>query len=249
MGFDLADSLLQGKGDLTRQARPHRAGEQSWASLPKHRASTETDSQHTVHHTPFHSLRMHHPRAFSLASHLHSPLEEGRACWKLVSLLPAAVGSCKLRWLQRLCSGSRNTTVHRGSTGGHESGTERGLSNVSSHGITFSSLLHFVTEASQTCLCSQSLGDSRLPISDLPTELAGKQTEQEHHLPACRTHSPFKASPQIFCRREISMECREQVPTRTCSATGDANELLPGKQKLHTNHGPSRIQTSHAHVS
>lgn len=191
---------------------------------------------------------MHHPRAFSLASHLHSPVEESRACWKLVSLLPAAAGSRKLKWLQRLCSGPRNTTVHRGSTRGHELGPERGLSNVSSHGITFSPLLHFVTEASQTCLCGLP-GDSRLLISDLPTELAGRQTEQEQHLPACRTHSPFKASPQIFCRREISTGCRERVPTRACSATGDTNELLPGKQKLHTNHGPSRIQTSHAHVS
>lgn len=55
MGFDPAASLLQGKGDLTGQARPRRAGEQSGASLPKHMASTQTDSQHTVHRAPFHN--------------------------------------------------------------------------------------------------------------------------------------------------------------------------------------------------
>lgn len=49
--------------------------------------------------------------------------------------------------------------THRESIGSHESDTERGLSNLSSHGIPFSSLLHFGAEASQTFLCSQSLGD------------------------------------------------------------------------------------------
>lgn len=55
-------------------------------ALPGHGASTERDSQHTtVQHTT--------------------------ACWKLVSLLPAAQGSCKLRWYQGLSSGPRETTV------------------------------------------------------------------------------------------------------------------------------------------
>lgn len=131
-GFQLAASLLQGKGDSTRQARPHRAGMQSQASMPRHGASTKTDSQRIVHCASFHSPPMHHPRASSLASHLHSPAGGGQtACWKLVSLLPATVGSCKLRWLHGLCSGPRETSVSspRPNKGKHaqHTGTAQGI--------------------------------------------------------------------------------------------------------------------------
>lgn len=80
-----------------------------------------------------------------------------------MSLLPAVVGSRKLRTLFRSqrnhcvfsqAQQGQTSPTHGNSTGGHESDTERGLSNLSSHGITFSSLLHFGAEASQTFLHS-----------------------------------------------------------------------------------------------
>lgn len=45
------------------------------------------------------------------------------------------------------------------------------------------------------------------------------------------------------------MGYRDQIPARTCSSTGEANELLPRKQNLHKTHDPSMIQTSHARIS
>lgn len=86
---------------------------QSQASLPRHGASTEMDSQHTVHCASFRSPSMHQSRAGgkrgALASHLHSPprkrtdnlLEASVAAASCCVVVPAQVASGTLLRSQR----------------------------------------------------------------------------------------------------------------------------------------------------
>lgn len=169
-----AREIPLGEQDPTGLGRRTRPRSQNTEPTPRQ------DSQ------PIPQYPLHHPRA-SLASHLHSPPGEQPACWKLAS-------RCQLLWGHASSGGFRDsvqvtekprcllpgpgpTRANIPNTWGqHRAGHERGLSNLFSHGIIFSSL-HFGAEVSQTFLCSQSLRDSVLPISDLPTEHAVRKPD------------------------------------------------------------------------